>query len=110
GGLLLARWSSQRDPRSLVGGVPQHKLQTLCAVGLVVYALTITFAAIDWLGSLQPRWYSSIFGLYILISQALTSLALLVILVVGRANLSPGAPVAGFAPPSLETSDFEPRS
>jgi hypothetical protein len=79
GAHLLTHWSSQRDPES---DVPPHRLQTLSAVGLLIYALTISFAAIDWLASLEPHWYSSVFGLYILISQALAGLAVLVVFVV----------------------------
>ncbi len=32
--------------------------------GLALYALTLSFGAIDWLMSLQPHWYSTIFGVY----------------------------------------------
>src|SRR5262249_3423338 len=34
---------------------------TLSAPGLIVYVLTITFASIDWVMSLEPHWYSTIF-------------------------------------------------
>ncbi|MEK7855973.1 MAG: hypothetical protein AAB288_07780, partial [Acidobacteriota bacterium] len=30
----------------------------------LVFALTLTFASFDWLMSLQPHWYSTIFGVY----------------------------------------------
>ncbi len=33
----------------------------LGAPGIVVYALTITFASIDWVMSLEPDWYSTIY-------------------------------------------------
>lgn len=36
----------------------------LSAPGVIVFALTLTFAAFDWLMSLQPHWYSTIFGVY----------------------------------------------
>ena len=42
---------------------------------LVVYAVTVTFAAIDWLMSLTPAWYSSTFGLLAALSQALAAFA-----------------------------------
>lgn len=35
------------------------------AIGMIAFAITITFAAIDFLMSLEPAWFSTIFGLYI---------------------------------------------
>ncbi len=32
--------------------------------GVLLWALTLSFAAIDWMMSLQPHWYSTIFGVY----------------------------------------------
>jgi hypothetical protein len=40
------------------------RMRNLSAPGLLLFALTITFAAFDWLMSLNPHWYSTIFGLY----------------------------------------------
>jgi hypothetical protein len=39
-------------------------LRKFSAVGLFFWVLTLSFASIDWLMSLQPHWYSTIFGLY----------------------------------------------
>ncbi len=36
----------------------------LSAGGIFLYALSQSFAAIDWLMSLQPHWYSTMFGVY----------------------------------------------
>src|SRR5262249_36392999 len=40
-----------------------RRLNRIGARGLVVYCLTITFVAVDWVMSLTPHWYSSIFGM-----------------------------------------------
>ena len=45
-------------------------------LGLVIYALTGTVAAIDWSMSLDPHWFSTIYGLLILAGQVLGALAL----------------------------------
>jgi hypothetical protein len=50
-------------------------LQGVSAVGFVLYALTTTFAAVDWTMSLTPHWHSTIFGLLIGTGQALAALA-----------------------------------
>ncbi len=39
------------------------KLSRLAAPGLLVFALSTTFAAFDWIMSLDPHWFSTIFGL-----------------------------------------------
>jgi hypothetical protein len=45
------------------------------AGGIVLYALTITFASIDWVMSLEPHWFSTIFGILIMGGQGLSALA-----------------------------------
>ena len=64
---LLWRWSVQQD--KLVDDIAARdalsdKLQTLSAGGTFLYALSLSFAAIDWLMSLQPHWYSTMYGVY----------------------------------------------
>src|SRR5262249_49381825 len=49
--------------------------QRLSGAGLVVYGFTITFAAFDWAMSLEPHWYSTIYGMLWIVSQELCSLA-----------------------------------
>jgi hypothetical protein len=49
-------------------------MQTLSAPGLVFFVLTVSFASFDWLMSLEPHWFSSIYGLYYVISAVLTAL------------------------------------
>lgn len=39
------------------------------AVGLMIYVLTMSFAAIDWVMSLEPHWFSSIFGVLVLVGH-----------------------------------------
>lgn len=46
-----------------------------CGIGLLLYGLTATFAAIDWLMSLEPHWYSTMFGLIFAIGQMLSAFA-----------------------------------
>jgi hypothetical protein len=46
-------------------------LRMLSAAGLVVFGLTITFASFDWIMSLEPEWFSSIFGAIIAIGAVL---------------------------------------
>jgi hypothetical protein len=40
-----------------------------------IFAITISFAAIDWLMSLEPKWFSTIFGVYYFSGTVLAALA-----------------------------------
>jgi hypothetical protein len=51
-------------------------LRRWSAVGLVIYGLSISLAAVDWIMSLMPQWYSTTFGLLIATSQMLAGMAL----------------------------------
>ena len=67
-----------RSDRALAPHLPARRepsLQAVSAVGFVLYALTTTFAAVDWTMSLTPRWHSTEFGLLIGTGQALSALA-----------------------------------
>jgi hypothetical protein len=54
---------------------PHPALRALSIIGLLVYALTMTLAAVDWIMSLSPEWYSTTFGLLIMVGQALSAFA-----------------------------------
>ncbi len=66
--------------------------RTISAVGLPVLAFTLTFAAFDWLMSLQPGWTSNIFGLYVFTSGLVSAMAVLAIgsWLAARSELVPG--------------------
>jgi hypothetical protein len=83
----LSRWSSLQD-------VPPEKdfaarFRNLSAPGLVLYGFTITFASIDWVMSLDPRWASTIYGLLFLAGQGLSAICFVVIIVVWLWKYSP---------------------
>jgi hypothetical protein len=44
-------------------------------VFMAVFAITITLVAFDWISSMQPEWYSDIFGVYIFAGSFLAGLA-----------------------------------
>ncbi len=48
------------------GATPEQvkTLKKVSAPGMILFALTTTFASFDWIMSLYPHWYSTIFGLY----------------------------------------------
>jgi hypothetical protein len=51
------------------------------AACLLAYGFSVSLAAVDWIMSLQPEWYSSVFGWLAGTGQMLTGLALAVLLI-----------------------------
>ncbi|MBK7977380.1 MAG: hypothetical protein IPK07_30335 [Deltaproteobacteria bacterium] len=69
---LLNKWSTSLDEPSVHYAV-EKKIKTLAGPGLCLFILSVAFAAIDWVMSLEPHWFSTIFGLMWLISLVLTA-------------------------------------
>jgi len=57
------------------------RLRKLAGPALIVLALTSTFASIDWIVSLTPRWYSTMFGVYFFAGSFIGYIALISLLV-----------------------------
>jgi hypothetical protein len=70
---FLNRWSALWD-RDEQSGSPR-RFRVLSAPGLVLYGITITFASIDWVMSLEPDWYSTIYPVLFGLSQVLAAFA-----------------------------------
>jgi len=77
--ILLAfmanRWSARHAETLPDDGPMRGRLQAMGGLGLIVYAITITFASIDWIMSLEPLWTSTIFGLIVIVGQMLTAMS-----------------------------------
>jgi len=56
-------WSTKQDTASNPAEYA-HKMRRWSPIGLLVFALTLTFGAFDFLMSLDPHWFSTIFGIY----------------------------------------------
>ena len=69
--LMLGRWSAQQDSQDF----PLDRFNKISGPGVLILSLTVTFASVDWVMSLDPHWFSTIFGLWFLIGMALTALA-----------------------------------
>jgi hypothetical protein len=94
----LNKWSLQRDqevglelPRESSQNVPfwQRRFENLSGFGVVVYAITLTAVAIYWVMSLDPTWYSSVYGLQFLVGQGYGVLALVVLTLIGLSKAEP---------------------
>ena len=57
-----------------------RRLQAVSAPATLVFGVTLTLAAFDWVMSLTPRWYSTVFGGYLFGGLAMSCFALLILL------------------------------
>jgi hypothetical protein len=90
----LNRWSADQDETG--NPLLAARLENISGPGLILYGLTVTFFSIDWIMSLEPHWFSTIFGMIFMVLQVLGALAL-VILVAGF--LSESEPIGGAITP-----------
>jgi hypothetical protein len=84
----LTRLSARQD----LGGHNDELARSfhmLARIGIVVYVLTMTFASIDWVMSLEPHWFSHIYGVIFTGGQFLTALAFMIAVVVTFADSEP---------------------
>jgi hypothetical protein len=78
--LLYYRGSRSQD----VTGDPgvSARLRRFAGPGIIVLALTSTFASVDWIMSLTPHWYSTMFGVYFFAGSFVGFIALLSVVAV----------------------------
>ena len=76
-GWLLTKWSAAQDRgEESTDAAGMVRFRTLSAPALLFLVLSITFASTDWVMSLDPHWYSTIFGLLTTAAYGLSALAL----------------------------------
>lgn len=86
---LLIGYSKKQDETG--EGYHSNRLSRISGIGMVLYFLTMTFAAFDWAKSLEPHWFSTIYGLLFVEGQGLTALAFcVVVLSLARRNAKLG--------------------
>ncbi len=61
-------------------------LRKLSAIGTFVFALTMSFAGFDWLMTLDPHWYSTMFGVYIFAGSFLVAVSFITIILLYLRN------------------------
>ena len=86
---LLARIYFKKSTEQDVTGNPDitRFLQKISYPGIAVFAVTVTFAAFDWIMSLNPHWFSTIFGVYLFSGCVIAICANVILLVVAARRL-----------------------
>jgi len=75
---LLTKWSREQDQPGARDNTSRFK--AVSGPGLILYAFTISFAAIDWVMSIDPSWISTIYGLILLIGEVLSAMCFAVVI------------------------------
>jgi hypothetical protein len=95
--LVLRRWSQAQDV-SEEGELALLRLQRFSIVAVLVLAVTLTFAAIDWLMSLDVDWYSTMYPPMVGTAFLLVALAFAIVVV---AILAPRSALGDLVTPSI---------
>jgi hypothetical protein len=85
--IVLNRWSAEQDRTGDPALV--SKFSKLSGGGLVVHGLILTFAMVDWVMSLNPHWFSTIWGLLFLVGQGLSALAFAIVILIMLSQYPP---------------------
>jgi hypothetical protein len=78
-------------------GEVKGKLQGASGLGILLYGFTATFAAVDWVMTLDPHWFSTIYGVMFMVGGALAMLSFLAVVMPWLAKVEP---MAGLLRPS----------
>jgi hypothetical protein len=73
---LLNKWSSEQDrtadPRLAT------RLEALSGPGLILWGLAATYSSIDWVMSLEAHWFSTMYGMIVMVVSALAAMSFVV--------------------------------
>ncbi len=77
---VLTRLSerNEREPSPAL----RQRLRTISGPGMALYGLTVSLAAVDWIMSMEPLWWSTIFGVILAMSQILSGMGFAVAILI----------------------------
>ena len=74
-------WSRRQDVDQEDRTLRRH-FKLMAGPGIILYVVTMTFASIDWVMSISPHWASTIYGFIFVAGQAVSAMALMIVVVV----------------------------
>jgi len=94
---LLNKWSAQQDRTETVEQSRQllERASRFSGPTLVIYALVVTFAVVDWMMTLDPHWFSTMWGLLFVAGWALSCFCFVVALMAFLSDKAPMNRVLG---------------
>jgi hypothetical protein len=76
--VLFSRWSKELDEPPVRDR--SARVKRLAAPGMILYALVLSFAVIDWVMSLNPAWFSTIYGLLFVAGQLIAAISFTIVI------------------------------
>ena len=76
---FLNKWSREQDRTG--DPATAKKLEAFSGPGLILWGIVVSFSMIDWVMSLEPQWFSTIYGMIFMIVGALTAMSFIVFVV-----------------------------
>jgi hypothetical protein len=87
---VLTHWSKQQDEEPpMLPGPRDRRFRVVSGPGLVLFVITVTFMSVDWVMSLDPHWFSTIFGVLFMGGQGLAGLAFAIVALAVTARHQP---------------------
>ena len=74
---MLSAWSRKQDETA--DPLITRRIRKIAGPALVLFVLTATLAGVDWMMSLEPEWYSTIYGMHFIVGAALSTFAFCII-------------------------------
>ncbi|MEP6714984.1 MAG: hypothetical protein ABJC09_05385 [Terriglobia bacterium] len=84
---LLTKWSKLEDETKSIEY--SKKLENFSAPGVVIFFLLMTFASIDYLMTLEPYWYSTVYGFMVVMGMCLTAMSVAIAVLAMLSRFSP---------------------
>jgi hypothetical protein len=75
---LLIRWSNEQDASG--DQTLLDKIRQVSGPGIVVFALSMTFASFDWIMSTDPHWFSTLYGVMMIVDAGGAAMAFLIMM------------------------------
>jgi hypothetical protein len=91
---LLNKWSLEQDRTA--DNRYTKRMRVLSGPGMVILIFSVTFASIDWFMSLEPEWFSTIYGFIFVAAWSLSALAFVI---AAMANLAADEPMRRIVAP-----------
>jgi hypothetical protein len=84
---FLNQWSREQDRTA--DPTLADRMGALSGPGLILWGLSVTAAAIDWVMSLEPHWFSTIYGMLFIVIECLAALSFTIFVLRMVSNYEP---------------------